>query len=70
VQDAPTVHELHEPLSHTALVPHAVPLAVWVPVSVHTATPVEQSVVPVSHGLAGVHAAPEEHALQVPLSQT
>ncbi len=69
-QKAPTVHPLHEPLSHTAFVPHMVPLATCELDSLHTATPVVQSVVPVSHGLAGVQAAPWLHALHVPLSHT
>jgi hypothetical protein len=70
VQLAPVEQELHEPLSQTWPVPHAVPLAACVPVSVHTATPVEQSVEPVSHGLDGVHAAPCVHEVHAPLSHT
>jgi hypothetical protein len=40
-------HALHAPDSHTLLAPQLVPLARLVPVSVHTAVPVEQSIVPV-----------------------
>ena len=64
------VHPLQEPLSQTSLVPHDVPLATCVPVSVHTDTPVEHEVVPVSHGLGGVHETPAVQAVHAPLSQT
>ena len=37
---------------------------------VHEAVPVEQSVLPVWHALAGVHDAPCVHALHVPLPHT
>jgi hypothetical protein len=70
VHDTPAVHALHVPLSHTSLVPHAVPFARLVPVSLHTGTPVVHDVVPVWQLLAGVHIAPVVHALQVPLSHT
>ena len=70
VQLVPDEHVVHDPLSQTSPVPHDVPLLTGVPVSVHTATPVEQSVVPVSHGLAGVHAAFWVQAAHVPLSHT
>jgi hypothetical protein len=70
VHDAPVVHPLHDPLSHTSLVPQEVPLATAVPVSVHTETPVAHDVTPVSQLLGGVHAVPEVHPLHAPLSQT
>jgi hypothetical protein len=70
VHAAPVVHAVHEPLSQTSFVPHEVPLLTLVPVSVHTETPVEQEVVPVWHGLAGVQFALLVHAVHVPLSQT
>jgi hypothetical protein len=70
VQAAPTVHALHDPLSHTWLVPHVVPLAALLPVSAQTDTPVEHDVAPVWHGLLGVHVTPAVHALHVPLSHT
>jgi hypothetical protein len=71
VHTVPAVHGLQKPLRHTMLAPHVAPLARCVPVSVHTATPVEQSVVPVSHGtVGGVHAAVCVHALHAPLLHT
>lgn len=70
VQAAPTVHAPHAPLSQTSLVPHDVPLAALMPVSVHDGAPLEQAVVPVSQALVGVHGAPNVHALHAPLSHT
>jgi hypothetical protein len=70
VHAAPVVHALHDPLSHTLLLPHVAPLARSVPRSVHVETPVEHEVVPLWQGLAGVHVKPAVHALQVPLSHT
>ncbi len=70
VQTAPSVHALHAPLSQTSLVPHVVPLAASLPLSLQTGTPVVHDVVPVWQLLAGVHAAPTVHGVQVPLSQT
>jgi hypothetical protein len=66
----PAVHALHEPVSHTSFVPHVVPLGALLPVSLQTDTPVEHEVVPVWHGLLGVHATPAVHALHEPLSHT
>jgi hypothetical protein len=70
VHAAFAVHALQEPLSQTALVPHVVPLARLVPVSLQTETPVEHDVVPVWQALAGVHETPAVHGAQEPLSQT
>ena len=70
VQVAPCVHTLQVPLLQTELGPHDVPLGAGVPVSVHTEEPVEHEVVPTSHGLFGVQAAPAAHAVQTPLLQT
>jgi hypothetical protein len=70
VHDAPEVHEVQDPLSQTSLVPHDVPLATCVPVSVHTATPVVHDVTPVSQLLGGVHATPAVQPLHTPLSHT
>ncbi len=58
------------PLSQTSLVPHDVPLPTWVVVALQTGTPVVHDVVPVTHGLVGVQAAPVVHASHEPLSQT
>jgi hypothetical protein len=46
VQEVPAVHDVHEPLSQTWLVPHDVPLGT-LPVELQTDTPVEQEVTPV-----------------------
>jgi hypothetical protein len=70
VHVAPCVHALHAPPLHTALVPHDVPLAALLPVSVHDGVPIEHARVPVWQALVGVHDAPVVHALHVPLSQT
>ena len=47
VHAAPAEHAEHVPLSQTRLVPQAVPLDTDVPVSVHTATPVVHTTLPV-----------------------
>jgi hypothetical protein len=60
----------HAPLLHCRLVPHAVPLATFVPVSVQTGVPPLQESVPVWHGLGGVQAEPEVHVVQMPALQT
>jgi hypothetical protein len=52
------------------LIPHTVPLAACVPVSVHVGVPPEHEIVPVSHELVGTHEAPVVHAVQVPVSHT
>ena len=69
-QAVPEVHDTQTPALHTRLVPHIVPFAAFVPVSVHTAVPVEQLVVPVWHRLTGVHEAPVAHATQLPVRHT
>jgi hypothetical protein len=57
---------------HTMLTPQLWPVPRAIVVSLHTATPVEQSVMPALHGEGFVvHAAIDVHALQVPVaSQT
>ena len=69
VQDTPWVQATHEPPSQTLLVPHEVPLARWLPVSMQSDVPVEQLVVPTSHALSGVHATPSVHETHEPSSQ-
>ena len=66
---APDVHDVHAPLLHTSLGPHAVPLATLVPVSMHVVVG-EQESVPVWQALVGVQAEPWLHAPQVPLVHT
>jgi hypothetical protein len=68
--EAPCVHAMHAPALHTSLLPHVVPLGAGVIVSVQTATPVEQSVLPTSHALVGTHDAPFVQAVHIPVSQT
>jgi len=70
VHETPAVQPVHAPLSHTRSVPHDAPFASDVPVSLQTGRPEAQSMVPWSHALVGVHAAPDTHAPQLPLSQT
>ncbi len=71
VHGLPWVQLVHAPLTHTSLVPHTVPLGAGSPVSMQTGAPVEQSVIPASHGLpVGVQAAFCVHALHAPSSQT
>jgi hypothetical protein len=67
---APCVHGLQLPSSHTALVPHEVPLLTGLPVSVQLGVPPLHVSVPVWQTLAGVQAPPLEHMMQLPLSQT
>ena len=47
VHASPGVHASQVPLSHTPLVPHAVPSATLLPVSLHVPAPDEQETVPV-----------------------
>jgi hypothetical protein len=70
VQGAPFWHVMHEPLSHTMLVPQLAPLSTLPPLSMHTGAPEAQLMEPVWHGFVGTHEAPAVHALHVPLSQT
>jgi hypothetical protein len=70
VHAVPAVHAPHAPSSHTSFVPHDVPFATVVPVSLQTGEPVVHDVVPVWHAFDGVHGAPVEHVMQVPLLQT
>ena len=69
MQTLPAVHAVHVPLSQTSLVPHEVPFATFIPLSVHTGTPPGQEMVPVWHGLAGGQAAPAMHVPQTPPMQ-
>jgi hypothetical protein len=64
----PAAHAVHAPALQTMLVPHTVPLTACAPVSAHA--PVLHVRLPVSHGLAGTHAAPSAQATHAPLSQT
>lgn len=69
-QGAFSVHELQLPLRHTALVPHEVPGATGLPVSVQVGVPPLHVSVPVSHTFVGVHDPPLTHMMQLPSSQT
>jgi hypothetical protein len=65
------MHAPHTPFSQTMLpVPHMLPLRTFIPVSLQTETPVEQSVEPTWQTLDGVHVLPAVHAMHVPLLQT
>jgi hypothetical protein len=55
---------------HAEVAPHDVPGGSAVPVSMQVGVPVEQTIVPVWQGLAGVHAEPGTHARHVPPMQT
>ncbi len=57
-QVRPAVHETQAPALQTRLVPHDAPAATS-PVSAHTATPVEQSTVPVLQRFAGWQGVPQ-----------
>ena len=70
VHEALAVHAEHVPPLQTSLVPHDVPFATAVPVSVHVGAPDTQDVAPTSHGLLGVHEAPAAHPPHEPLLQT
>jgi hypothetical protein len=61
------VHPTHVPPPQTLLVPHVVPFAAAVPVSVHAATPpVHELTVPKWQRFATGHPALTLHALQTP----
>lgn len=67
----PAVHDTQLPALHTRFVPQAVPFGWLLPLSVHTAVPVEQLSVPVWHGFAvGVQAPPALQVTQLPVMQT
>jgi hypothetical protein len=68
-QAVPVTHAPHVPLSQTWPAPQLVP-STTLPVALHTATPVEQLVVPVWHGLVGEQEVPAVHATHDPASQT
>ncbi len=69
VQGSPAAQPIHDPLAHTMLIPHELPLLLLV-VSSHTGAPVPQEIVPFLHMLAGLQAIPTVHAVHVPLLQT
>ena len=69
-QELPAVHVAHVPLSQTLPVPHAVPLAMSLPVSVQTEVPEAQDVAPTWQGLVGVHDAFAVQAEHAPLAHT
>lgn len=64
------MHAVQVPELQTMLLPHAVPFARAVPVSVQAEAPVEHDVSPVWHALLGVHARPAVQAAHAPLLQT
>ena len=66
----PAVHDMQLPVLHTRFVPHGVPSATLVLLSVHTGLPVVHDSVPLWQGLAGTHAAPAVHVVQLPLVHT
>jgi hypothetical protein len=68
-QLAPAVHAMHEPLLHTRLVPHTVPLTRFRPVSAHVIAG-EQACVPAWHGFGGVQTTPTVHDTQLPALHT
>jgi hypothetical protein len=59
---SPSAQAMHVPLLHTSPVPHMVPFLAFIPVSVHLAVPLVQSIVPVWQALVGVHDPPPTHA--------
>jgi hypothetical protein len=69
VHALPAVQATHAPALHTRSVPHAWPFRAFAPVSVHTATPLLQAVVPTWHAFLGVHARPFVHAAHTPFAQ-
>jgi hypothetical protein len=70
-QLAPAVQFVHTPVAlQTLLVPHAVPAARFVFLSVQTGDPVEQASVPAWQGFDGVQVAPSWHATHFPVWQT
>ncbi len=62
----PPVQAVQLPPLHTRLVPHAVPSASLVPVSVHTGAPLAHESVPVWQGFCGVQVDPAKQATQSP----
>ena len=70
-QLAPAVQFPQTPVAlQTRLVPHDVPAARFVPVSVHCAVPVEHTSVPAWQGFAGAHVAPAWQETQYPVWHT
>ena len=71
VHGAFCVQVVQSPALHTMLAPHDVPFGAGLPVSVHTGVPVEQLIVPESHGLpGGAHEAFSVQAMHAPFSQS
>jgi hypothetical protein len=58
------------PLLQYRFVPQPVPLATFIPPSIHSGTPLVQESVPVWHLLLGVQGAPAMQLMQMPLLQT
>jgi hypothetical protein len=67
---APPVQAVHVPALQTSLDPHPVPLATFVPVSMHVAVPMAHARTPVWQALVGVHTAPAVQEPHAPLLQT
>ncbi len=64
VQVAPAVQGEHTPALQTRFVPQETPFGPATPVSTQTGVPVEQAMVPTSHGFVGVQAPPLLHGMQ------
>jgi hypothetical protein len=70
VQVVLAVQALHCPLAQTMLAPQEAPAGRSLPVSLHSAIPLVQDMVPVWHLLAGVQTIPAMHWTQLPSPQT
>jgi hypothetical protein len=71
MQARPVVQAEQAPALQTMLVPQLVPFAICVGVSTQTCVPVEQEVVPATHGFGFVvHARPAAHGRHVPVLHT
>jgi hypothetical protein len=71
VQAVPAVHAMHVELKQTWFNPQLVPFAIGVAVSTQVSCPVEQSVVPATHGFGFVEqTVPAVQATHVPVKQT
>lgn len=68
-QAVPAVHDTHEPLLQTRLVPQLVPSARFETLAVHCEVPVAHEVLPVVQ-TDGLHVALAVHELHEPLLQT
>jgi hypothetical protein len=69
-QSIPCTHAAQLPPLQTMSVPHDVPTATFVPVSVHVGAEPEQTSAPVWHLFVGVHAPPAWQVAHVPAWQT